>query len=42
MAVDLSVKIAREIAPYIDGYYLMTPFSRVDIICDILKEIKKE
>ena len=39
LAVSISVRIAREIAPYTDGFYLMTPFRRVELIARILAEI---
>lgn len=41
LAVDLGVKISKaimkEIEEFVDGYYLITPFKRVDIIERILK-----
>jgi len=40
LAVAISVRIAREIAPYTDGYYLMTPFRRVELITRILAQIR--
>jgi homocysteine S-methyltransferase len=44
-SADLGIKIAIETAEKVkdisDGYYLMTPFSRADIICRIVEEIKK-
>ena len=39
LAVTISARIAREIAPYTDGYYLMTPFRRVELISKILEQI---
>lgn len=42
LAVEISAHIAKEIAPICHGYYLMTPFQRVDIITDIIKEIRRE
>ena len=41
LAVTISTAIAREIAPYIDGYYFMTPFRRVGLITRILAEVEK-
>ena len=41
LAVDVSTAIAMEIADYVDGYYLITPFKRVDIICRIIENIQK-
>ena len=40
LAVKISTEIAKIIAPFIDGYYLITPFKRVDIIADIVNHIK--
>lgn len=40
LAVNISVDFASRMEHYIDGYYLMTPFSRVDIITRIVKEIR--
>lgn len=39
LAVTVSVRIAREIAPYTDGFYVMTPFRRVELVSRILREI---
>lgn len=39
LAVEISTKIAQEMAPYIDGYYLITPFQRVDIITALIRNI---
>jgi homocysteine S-methyltransferase len=40
LAVTISARVAKEIAPYTDGYYLMTPFRRVALMTRILKEIR--
>ena len=39
LALRISTRIAREIQPYTDGIYLMTPFRRVELITKILKAI---
>lgn len=39
LAVKISTDIAKEISPFVDGYYLITPFKRVDIISAIMKNI---
>ncbi len=41
IAVDLSVRTAREISPYTDGFYLMTPFRRVALMTEILRQITR-
>lgn len=38
LAKEISVEIMRQITPYVDGYYLMTPFGRTGLIAEILKE----
>ncbi len=42
LAVAISTEIAKQIAPYVDGYYLMTPFSRTALVGAIMDEIRKE
>ena len=41
LAVRLCCDAAREIAPYIDGYYIMTPFQRVELVCRVMEAIQK-
>ncbi|UWD49860.1 bifunctional homocysteine S-methyltransferase/methylenetetrahydrofolate reductase [Clostridioides difficile] len=41
LAINISTQIAKEIEPYVDGYYIITPFKRIDIVCDILAYINK-
>lgn len=40
LAVTVSVEIAKRIAPYVDGYYLMTPFQRAALMVKIIDQIK--
>jgi len=40
LAVKISTAIAREIEPYTDGVYLMTPFKRVGLMTRILRKIR--
>ena len=40
LAVEISTHIAREIAPYIDGYYLITPFGRTALMARIMDSIR--
>ena len=40
LAVQISVDIAHKIYDYVDGYYLITPFKRIDIIQQIIYQIK--
>ena len=42
LAVRVSTAIAKEIAPYVDGFYLMTPFGRTGLMGRIMDEIRKE
>ncbi len=40
LAVTISTRIAGEIAPYVDGFYLMTPFRRVALMVRILQKLR--
>lgn len=40
IGVKVAARIVEEVKDYCDGYYLMTPFSRADIICQIIEKIK--
>ena len=42
LAVSVSTAIAREIAPYVDGYYLMTPFGRTNLMTRIMDRIRAD
>ena len=41
LALKISVEIARQITPYVDGYYMMTPFLRVNLMADIMEGIRE-
>lgn len=41
LAVDVSARIAQEIAPFTDGLYLMTPFRRVALMVRILERLRE-
>lgn len=36
VAVAISLKLAAQLEPYVDGYYFMTPFNRAGLICEII------
>ena len=40
LAVSLTTEIAQSMSPYIDGYYMITPFMRTDLICEIMEKLK--
>lgn len=40
LALELSVEIAKDMAPFIDGYYLMTPFGRTSLMARIIAGIR--
>jgi methionine synthase I (cobalamin-dependent)/5,10-methylenetetrahydrofolate reductase len=40
LAVEISAKVANKITPYVDGYYIITPFKRIDIVSEIINEIR--
>ncbi|MDD7403774.1 MAG: bifunctional homocysteine S-methyltransferase/methylenetetrahydrofolate reductase [Butyribacter sp.] len=42
LAYRISTRIIDEISDYIDGYYVITPFKRVDLILRIINYIKKK
>lgn len=42
LAVKLSLEIAQDIAPYIDGYYIITPFARTALVARIVKELRRK
>lgn len=42
LAVNISRTIAREIAPYVDGFYLMTPFGRTNLMVRIMAAIRAD
>jgi homocysteine S-methyltransferase len=41
LAVRVSAAIAKQIAPYVDGYYLMTPFGRTGLMVRIMEAIRE-
>lgn len=41
LGIKIAIETAKKVKDISDGYYLMTPFSRADIICRIVEEIKK-
>ena len=41
LALRISAEIGRRITPYVDGYYMMTPFLRVHLMVKIMEEIRK-
>ena len=40
LAVEITVRIAKEIEPFVDGYYIVTPFNRTSLIERILQNLK--
>ena len=40
LAVRISLQVAKETAPYTNGFYLMTPFKRVPLITRILARMR--
>lgn len=40
MAVRLCADAAKRIAPYVDGFYIMTPFQRVNLVCRVMDAIR--
>ena len=42
LAVDISCEIIGNMEPYCHGLYIITPFSRADIVCSIIERIRKD
>ncbi len=42
VATEVSVSIAKKLSDIADGYYMMTPFNRVELICNIIERIRDE
>lgn len=42
LAVKISTAVAQEIAPYVDGYYLITPFGRTGLMARIMDAIREQ
>ena len=40
LAVRLCARAAARIAPFVDGYYIMTPFQRVSLVCRVMEAIR--
>lgn len=40
LAVRLCRDAASRIAPYVDGFYIMTPFQRVSLVCKVIEAIR--
>ena len=41
LAITISNQICDAMREYVDGYYLITPFNRIEIIQEIIQNIKK-
>lgn len=41
LAVRLCCDAAKAIASYVDGYYIMTPFQRVALVCRVMETIRR-
>lgn len=42
LAVKISTAVAQEIVPYVDGYYLITPFGRTGLMARIMDAIREQ
>ena len=42
LAEQISLAAARAMAPYIDGFYLMTPFKRTGLMARIMGRIRAD
>jgi methionine synthase I (cobalamin-dependent)/5,10-methylenetetrahydrofolate reductase len=41
LAVDIAYDFAKKIENYVDGYYIITPFSRVDVVSELINKIQR-
>ena len=42
IALAVSSAVAEAIAPFVDGFYLMTPFQRVGLIARLLERLRSD
>ena len=42
LAVEISADMARRMAPFVDGYFLITPFSRTGLMVRIMEKIRDD
>jgi homocysteine S-methyltransferase len=42
LALEISLGFARKARPFVDGYYVITPFRRVDIVDHLVRSLKGE
>jgi len=40
LAVRLCHDAAKRISPFVDGFYIMTPFQRVALVCRVMQQIE--
>jgi homocysteine S-methyltransferase len=40
-AANISVEIGKKMQDFADGYYIMTPFNRVELVNRIIKELRQ-
>lgn len=40
LAIKISTETAKKIEPYVDGYYIVTPFKRIDIVSEIVRSLR--
>lgn len=40
LAVEISARFAAQIYPYVDGYYLITPFKRIDLVTAVMARMQ--
>ena len=42
VGVSVAVDLAKQMKPYVDGFYFMTPFNRATMIAKVIRQIKQE
>ena len=42
LAVEISGQVARDMAPWVDGFYLITPFGRTGLMARIMEQMRAD
>jgi hypothetical protein len=42
LAVEISGQVARDMAPWVDGFYLITPFGRTGLMARIMEQMRSD
>jgi methionine synthase I (cobalamin-dependent)/5,10-methylenetetrahydrofolate reductase len=42
IGINIAVELSKKVAPFVDGFYIITPFNRALIVCEIIDLMKSE